>query len=800
MSKRILVLILLLCHCQSVNALENLAFRKNYTFSPKPNYSLCSDSADVFQLTDGRKRGSQWTNKSTVGWRKPEPVVEIVIDLGQNCAVDEVRIHTIGGGVASVEFPEFAAVLLSDDGRQYKFAGFVSSKELASTRGFGYRGIPRTLTVGNINALGRYVKLAMRPKGLTLFVDEVEVFGVPLSALGNHKLRNNLEVFKTYEELLSRIDDYLQLQESINITSKAVKEARLRFLGRTQMLNLSKLEIPSRKISLPTDRIYSTNEILEIKRQIGKIRSGIYKVVYGKPFLCLSANPMEIVFENQVLLRDSLKEISVQMWQKEYESAAFNIINCSDGPMKMTVSVSGLLGSDGQKIGSDKTFTIRRAVYIKGSEVGSIADALVLQNKRPFNLEPGDLTQIWLTIFNPALTAGSYKGNISVSATTVEGKTILIESIPIVLKIQQHIFPDKAALKTCNWAYYEVASAPEMAEDLRDHYTNVCVVPAQDLPFLRFSSDQPGIIGKPNYTELDTVLQQNKYAETYLIGLNFSIAEKDFGRFGNVKWMTPAWRTVFSSWLKELVKHLKGRGVGYNRFVLYPFDETIADDYYKLAKLIKDIDPKIRLYANSFGKGPREFMRFRELIDIWCLQNSHCMRHPEWFKTIKSFGKEVWTYECLRPMKAKEPYSYYRLLPWRAFKRGQTGAGFWIYYYGLNFEPGAVPWNDTLRPHGYSGVVYGAEASPVPELGENIVPSRRWEAWREGVEDYQYLFELQQAINKMKIKDPETANMEQQTLDYQVNRVLNKQNDSSVVYDVREVLSDMLLRLIAKAN
>ncbi len=800
MSKRILVLFLFLCHCRPTNALENLALHKSYTFSPQPNYSLCADSLDLVQLTDGKSYGSQWTHKSTVGWRTPEPVVEIIIDLAGIFAVEQVSISTVGGGVASVEFPEFAAVLLSDDGRQYKFAGLVSDRDTENVRGFGYRGVPRKLSVKKINASGRYVKLIIRPNGLTFFTDEVEVFGEHLSDLGNHHLRDNLEVFETYDELLERIDDYLQLQQSIAITSKALKEARLQFSGQTQMSNLSNLEIPSQEISFPKDTMFSTDRILDVERKIGKIRAGIYKAMYKKPFVCLPANPMDVLFEKEVLLHEKPGRIAVQMWQREYESAAFNIINCSDETMKMNVSISDLSGYAGQKIESDKTFTIRRAVYVKAGQIGSIADALVLQNKRPFSLKPGDITQIWLTIFNPQLSYGKYEGDITISATTEEGKTFPAESVPIVVDVQKNRFPDKVALKTCNWAYYQVASESEMADDLRSHHTNVYVIPAQDLPFIRFASDPPGVTRKPDYTRLDEVLMQHKYAQTYLVGLNFSIAKKDFGRFGAVEWMTQAWKAVFSSWLKDLVGHLKSRGVDYDRFVLYPYDESIADDYYELAALIKQIDPKIRLYANSFGKGPKEFERFRELIDVWCLQDSHCMRHPDWFETIKSFGKELWTYECLRPMKAKEPYSYYRLLPWRAFKRGMTGAGFWIYYYGLGFKAGAVPWDDTLRPHGFSGVVYGARAAPVSEPGENIVPSRRWEAWREGIEDYQYLYELQQEINKFRTKNPRAAKEVQQVLDHQVNRVLSNQSDSEIVYDARRILSDTLLKLAADVD
>ncbi|MHC4555705.1 MAG: hypothetical protein ACYTFW_00035 [Planctomycetota bacterium] len=791
-----LILFCFILQSSAADAKVNLALHKSYTLSPKPNYLLCADSSDVVQLTDGRASGSNWRKKSTVGWRETKPVVEIIIDLGRRCAIDEVRIHTVGGGFARVEFPAFAAVLLSDNGREFKFAGLVTSKELANVRAFGYRGVPRTLSVGKINAAGQYVKLVIRPNQHYVFLDEIEVFGDSLSVAKRVKFRNNLEVFKTSEELLKRIDDYLQLDENIAAAIKSVKQNRSRLPGKLEEEILSELEIPTQKVALPTNKIYSTNELLNVRGQVGKARAQIYRSVYGKPFVCLPANPMEIVFEKDMFLNnEGPKDIKVQMWQNEYESAAFNVINCSDEVMTITVSISPLVSPAGKKVDSDRTFMVRKTVYVQASTLGSIADALVLQGGRPFILQPGELTQIWLTIFNPTLTAGNYKGRVAISAKTTKGKALPIESIPVDLEVHKNKFPENVALNTCNWAYYKIASMSEMAQDLRNHHINVYVVPAQDLPFLRFSSDPPGFIRKPNFANLDRDLQHRNYARTFLLGLNFTINKKDFGRFGKVKWMTPAWKATFSTWLRELVSYLKNRGVGYDKFLLYPFDESLCDEFYDLARLVKSIDPKIRIYANSFGKGPKEFMRFRDLIDVWCFQERYCVRHSRWFSTIKSFGKEIWAYECLRPMKAQMPYSYYRLIPWRAFRRGQSGAGFWIYYFGLDFKPSAAPWNDTLRPLGVSGVVYGTQANPVGRFTENIVPSRRWEAWREGVEDYQYLYELQQAINKIRTKDPGTANKAQEILDRQVNRVLNNQRDSDVVYDARKILSDTLAKL-----
>jgi len=788
MFKRFFILLLLLCHCKLVSAGENLALRKSYKLSPKPNYHLCTDKSDVIQLTDGRTSGSKWTNKSTVGWQKAEPAVEIVIDLGKKSAIYEVRIHTIGGGFADVEFPEFAAVLLSDDNRKFRFAGLVSSKDLENVRARGYRGVSRTMSIRDINASGRYVKLVIRPKWRYVFLDEVEVFGDSLPAAKNIKLRNDLEVFTSSEELLKRIYDYLQLRENAAAALKSTKANRSNLSGQFSEKMFSELERQAQKADTPT-------KLLAIKEQVGKTRSGIYKAVYGKPFVCLPANPMEIVFEKKMLLGESAKDISVQMWQNEYESAAFNIVNCSDEMMTMAVSISPLLSSAGKKIDSQRTFTIRRAIYVKGSTVGSIADALVLQAERPFILQPGELTQIWLTIFNPTLTAGIYKGRVGVLAITTKGENLPIETIPITIEVQKHEFPENFALNTCNWAYYKVASAAEIAEDLHNHRINVYTVPPQDLPFLRFSSDRPNVIRKQNFTKLDNALQYHNYAKTYLLCLDFNSSKKDHGRFGNVKWMTPAWKAVFSQWLKNLVKHLNNAGVGYDKFALYPFDESLCDDFYKLAKLIKATDPKVRIYANTFGKGPKDFMRFRELIDIWCLQDSHCERNPQWLEQIKDFGKQVWTYECLRPMKAKDPYSYYRLMPWRAFKRGQTGAGFWIYYYGLNFKTGAVPWDDTLRPRGFSGVVYGRGGSLVPGLLENIVPSRRWQAWREGVEDYQYLYEVQKAIDLIGTENPARAKQAQKSLEAAVDYVLRNSRDCDAVYQARRELTKILLEV-----
>ena len=336
------------CFCSSADSAENVALGKSYTFLPKPNYPLCTDDSDLIQLTDGKSLGSQWTNKSTVGWRRPEQVVEIVIDLGRGFAVGEVRIHTVGGGIATVEFPEFAAVLLSDNGREFKFAGFVSSRELENIRGSGYRGVPHMISVRDINAAGRYVKLVMRPKGFMLFIDEVEIFGENISSAGKQNLRNGLEIIETNDKLLNSIEDYLQLENNLTATVESVNRNRVKLSAQARNKILVDLENPAHKANNSAKKLFSVIQVREKKERIGKSRSEIYREIYNKPFVCLPADPMEIVFEKEMLLREGPKNISIRMRQNEYESAAFNIINCSSETMKMFVSISPLSGPEGQ--------------------------------------------------------------------------------------------------------------------------------------------------------------------------------------------------------------------------------------------------------------------------------------------------------------------------------------------------------------------------------------------------------------------------------------------------------------------
>ena len=95
---------------------------------------------------------------------------------------------------------------------------------------------------------------------------------------------------------------------------------------------------------------------------------------------------------------------------------------------------------------------------------------------------------------------------------------------------------------------------------------------------------------------------------------------------------------------------------------------------------------------------------------------------------LKERGKQVWAYAAVGGGKAGDPARFYRAQAWEAFALGVSGFGFWAY---ADVGQSGTAWNDTddVRPD--YAVIY--EGHP------GIISSKRWEAWREGVQDFALL-------------------------------------------------------------
>ena len=126
----------------------------------------------------------------------------------------------------------------------------------------------------------------------------------------------------------------------------------------------------------------------------------------------------------------------------------------------------------------------------------------------------------------------------------------------------------------------------------------------------------------------------------------------------------------------------------------------------------------------------------------------------------------------------KHPYSAYRIPLWQAFQTGATGCAFWCYAVGDSWK-NADMWKDGSFLY---AVIYTLTGAPEDvSRAEKIIPSKRWEAWRDGVEDYTYLFMLRERIeaNRAKPQMRDQVEAGQTILDAAVKAVVNDPEDLS---------------------
>lgn len=155
-------------------------------------------------------------------------------------------------------------------------------------------------------------------------------------------------------------------------------------------------------------------------------------------------------------------------------------------------------------------------------------------------------------------------------------------------------------------------------------------------------------------------------------------------------------------------------------------DDADFRRWVELVRRIKSIDPRFQIYANPTGGARAKLLRpIAPLIDVWS-PDLHLLREqPEELTQLFRQAKHFWHYEAPADQRNLDPLGFYRAKPWVAFQLGMTGGGSWVYHYSPLWQP------DSARATEY-GVVYMTAAGPVT--------TKRWEASRDGAEDFELLW------------------------------------------------------------
>jgi hypothetical protein len=243
---------------------------------------------------------------------------------------------------------------------------------------------------------------------------------------------------------------------------------------------------------------------------------------------------------------------------------------------------------------------------------------------------------------------------------------------------------------------------------------------------------------------------------------------------------TPEFARLFQDYLSQIETHLEQRGWLPKAFI-YWFDEPAPKDFEFVVQgmeRLKAAAPGIKRMLTVEPHPP-----LLGHVDIWCGLTPKWT--PELVSERKQAGEPVWWYICCAP---KAPYvtefidhpgTELRLWPWQSWQYGVQGILIWATTYWTSpaaFPPPKRqdPWADPMsytsgygeKPGeiGYWGNGDGRFLYPPrrdPAVGQKPcvdgpVNSIRWENLRDGMEDYEYFWLLQQAMQRELVRHGDT--------------------------------------------
>jgi len=360
--------------------------------------------------------------------------------------------------------------------------------------------------------------------------------------------------------------------------------------------------------------------------------------------------------------------------------------------------------------------------------------------------------QFWLDLDLADVPAGKHE--ITVRLQALDGAGVLeppqnrgaVAPPETVVKIALDVLPFSMAapgsFRLCTWANAESSQYKDYAdatyENLLAHGNNVYTI--GKLPTAEY--DVNGALTKPlDYTAFDPPVNRFRGKDVVLLLNGFPPLSPAAGAG---EYASPAYRTALKTYLADLTAHLNGLGFSREQFALYPIDEPGGNGWptvrrlVEFGQMVRAADPGMLMYVNGGGDVPM-FQALAPVTDIWCPGVGTVATEPEKIAVMRGPGKQFWSYDCGyanagvtgRTLKAGDVIAMYRTAAISAFGYGLTGAGFWTSIAG-----GEDPWT---RTEGYDYMIlYPGRSQPVT--------SRRWEAVREGIEDFRILTALRSRL------------------------------------------------------
>lgn len=400
------------------------------------------------------------------------------------------------------------------------------------------------------------------------------------------------------------------------------------------------------------------------------------------------------------------------------ESRALMVTNLTDE------TLSARLVLDGTPRG---TVDILLPTFVRTADGRPFPDALVPPDPIGQIVVPsGETRQIWLNF--RASRAGKHEGTLTISPLT-GSKT----DTQVKLSLEAVAPPGELPKPTAfTWDYLGDAEDRGLVDQyirtMVDHGISVFWV--SGLRYMpRPKADDQGSLQEPTDWSRFREQVKLKWKPGRKLYLSVDVWEKASERpLYNGKFDSPGWRIAFKTIIGEMVGVLGEMGLSCDDYWINPVDESIDERYLAIARLIKEVDPRIQIISDSIGASLDEVRAADEVTDHWVphFRAFRADSSRESISYLKANGKPLgfYFYSEGANEKAQDPYNHYLWKLWYAWSLGLDGMiGYWT-----ATQSYGDPWNRHQTDAHYDPSLFYPG-------NDCVVSGRRWEAWRRGIED-----------------------------------------------------------------
>jgi hypothetical protein len=487
----------------------------------------------------------------------------------------------------------------------------------------------------------------------------------------------------------------------------------------------------------------------------------------GKSFFVTKAHPYETFTGERMVSGEPAGPVDLTLLQDEWRDTAFNITNLTDAPITLRCTTRhGDEATDFGRLGLYGMDVLWQQAYaVAAGDGAKVYDAIVPTAAGTIQIPAGTTSQIWLSIHAPNNASGTTAGRIVIqpidgSAGDPLSLPIKVTTIPVSLTANSplHSF-------TWNALTFPVEKYPELARacytDLKTHGINLTMISNwRDLPRPKMNPDGT-YAGGLDFTKLDNLLAASHgIIDEYYITMD--IWEPDFYRkdYFGIDWNDPRLPAAFKGWWTDVLNHLESKGVSLDKIFVNPMDESSDERFTRIAKWVKEVNPSVKTIIDSHGGSilPKTHDP-AAMADVWMPHYTQYFDaiYKKNIQMVRDAKLPLWVYYYSESGNEKRmnPTARYLSKFWWAYENGITGVCYWAeQLYG-------DPWY--RKP---SGANYDTSLSYPTETG--VIPSRRWQAWRQGWQDYNLLTLAKESM-KRSGDDAGIAELDQKVQDLVAN-------------------------------